>query len=233
MQKKNKRIGLLAILAIVAVFSPEILLGATAPTLPEEITVENCVKRMGFTEEKCQEIVDKFNNMTDEEKAAMKSRRPENMQGRPDNMPPRGNSMDGKKPEGDGNKLGNDEIAEGNGGVENQIRKTQQMREQKANQFSKIEKRVEKMIEFLQSKDVDTTEIEANLNTFKEKAETILSAIDTYIESLQNKETDTATTVNNSKEEREKVKTLTKELIGFYRDTLRKNIEEALNKLED
>ena len=89
------------------------------------------------------------------------------------------------------------------------------------------------MIEFLQSKDVDTTEIEANLNTFKEKAETILSAIDTYIESLQNKETDTTTTVNNSKEEQEKVKTLTKELIGFYRDTLRKNIEEALNKLED
>lgn len=224
MKQKNKIIGLSAAVCMLVIFSPKVSLGMINP---EEITVENCVKRTGLTEEKCQEMIDKFNNMTDEEKEAMRSRIPGGEQGRLGGEPPKG----GEGPKSD-KKSEEKNPGENASSLEEQIKRAQRMKEQKENQFSRIEKRVEKIIEFLKSKDVDTTEIETSLGTFKEKAEAVLGAFDTYIQFLENSKTDTTITADILKEKRAEIKNLIKELTSFYRDALREKIKNSLDKLE-
>ena len=108
------------------------------------------------------------------------------------------------------------------------------MKKREAAEISNIESRVEKIVAFLESEDIDTTEITENLETFKTKAETLLSAFDKYISALEADENDasdsTKLAVSNA---RAKLKSAKDALRDFYSSTLRTSINSAIEKINE
>jgi hypothetical protein len=97
---------------------------------------------------------------------------------------------------------------------------------QRSENITKIESRIEKIITFLESQNVDITTIESNFDAFKEKADDLLAAFDTYIAALGG--TDTAI-ISSA---RENVRSASNAMMDYFNSTLRKSIDDALSQLE-
>jgi len=90
------------------------------------------------------------------------------------------------------------------------------------------------IIEFLKSKDIDTTEIENDLTTFKSKATLVTEAFDSYIQALTDSKTSTTTaetTTISTNDNQTKIKTLTDDLVDFYNSTFRVSLNTAIEKI--
>lgn len=109
-----------------------------------------------------------------------------------------------------------------------ELARAERMKTDKERQISGIEKRTEKLIDFLDSKDVDTDDIESNLSTFKDKADDLLDDIDKYIKLLKDDDSDS----DDVSDALSTVKSESKILAAYYRDTLKKSIDSALEELD-
>lgn len=117
--------------------------------------------------------------------------------------------------------------------VENQIRVITEMLARETSNFEKLENRLEKLIEFLDSEDIDTSELESDLTTLKTKADDILSAIENYSDILESLEEDEGGLNDEAKETRDEVKNLLDDFKDFYQDVLKADIQEKLDELDD
>ena len=120
--------------------------------------------------------------------------------------------------------------------LENRIQGAEKMLARRENDFSRVEERLEKLIDFLGSKDIDTGALETDLETFQSKTDAILESIQSYLnilEELQENGSGTEELTNDdAKEAREEIKSLVADLKDFYQNTLKADIstaKEALN----
>jgi len=191
-----------------------------ADSKPLKPTVAECVEKTGFTEEKCTGMI-----------TEMKNKKPG--EGGMRQGGPGGPSKDG------GNKPPMNEDSSDNSSnvIERELEMANRMKTREENRFSRTETRVEKIIEFLNSKDVEdinTDDIKADLETFKNKTDAILNALDTYIGKLEDLQDDDATELSNDvKEAKTNIKDLLDDLRDFYKNTLRVDIKEQLDLLRD
>lgn len=181
---------------------------------PPEPTVEGCIEKTGFTEEKCEEMIEKMKNMKPGER------------GDKGRGGPQGN--------GENEPFPGDKREESASAVEMEIRMAERMKSGEENMFSRTKTRVEKIIEFLESKDIDVDTIEENLETFESKSDTLINAIDSYIAILEELQDDDAAELSTeAKESRENIKDLLDDLRDFYKNTLRENIKTQIDKLDE
>jgi hypothetical protein len=221
MQKiKNKSRMIPGIIAVIFLSLPFLVFGAT--TGPGSMTVDDCVSRTGMTKDKCQEMMDKFKNMAPPSGGA-KMMPPQSGQ----EQPPVGGEMSGNRltPSVQVNK---DAATTNNAEIE----KMSRLQVEKGQRLSQAESRIAKIIEFLKSKSVDTSEAESAFETFKTKITAVSSAFDAYTQALNNAKTDTsetaATAVQSAKEQ---IKTALNDLKDSYR-ALRIALDDAIFKLD-
>jgi hypothetical protein len=190
-----------------------------ANSKPPEPTVEDCVEKFDKTEDECEEMIENMKNRKPGEKG-MK-------QGGPGGLSENGEN----RPSIDKDKENNSNI------VDSELVRMEKMKTEEEKRFSKTETRIEKIIEFLNSKDVDgidTGKIEADLETFESKTDAILSAYDTYVGILNDLQDNDATELSDeAKESKENIKNLMNDLRDFFKNTLRTDIKEQLDMLED
>jgi hypothetical protein len=98
------------------------------------------MQRMGFTEEKCQEMIDKFKNMTPEE---MAKRRPSQ-----DEQSSQGQPMGSGKPDVFGDRAGNQPSINTDSASRIEARVGKISKNSKEAQFAQIENRINTLIEF-------------------------------------------------------------------------------------
>lgn len=103
------------------------------------------------------------------------------------------------------------------------------MKERKQAEINRIETRVQKVIDFLKSKDVSTTSIESDFEIFKGKANTVLDKVDALATLLK---TDSPGQ-RDIEEKRAEVKVAGKDMITYFHDTLRPEIKKAVDTLKD
>lgn len=216
MKLKKKYLWAITAHAITLAFIglPFLALGKTSG--PGPMTVNDCVSRTGMTEDQCQEMMDKFKNMAPPKDGA-KMMPPQNGQGQPPTS---------ERPTPGARVNTNPTIAS-----DAKIEKISRLQAEKEQQLSQAETRIAKVIEFLKSKDADTSEAESAFETFKAKIAAASSAFDAYVQALNNAKTDTsetaATAVQNAKGQ---VKTALDELVNHYR-TLRIVLNDAISKI--
>ncbi|MFA6193293.1 MAG: hypothetical protein WC726_00315 [Parcubacteria group bacterium] len=198
--------------------------GASAPKEP---TVDDCVERMGLSEEKCTEMIEKFKNMTPEERAKMRPQgSPEGGSGRPPGVS--GEGEIGRPPMKEGAGLGD------TSNIDAQIEKAKNARSAREERFSQMEEKMEKIVEYLKSHDVGTTEAENNISTFREKAADVLGAYETYIAALEDSRDDNSGKITDAaREAREKIRELSDDLKDFFRDTLLAKLRDQINQLAE
>ena len=97
----------------------------------------------------------------------------------------------------------------------------------KAQQISKIENRVEKIIAFLKSQNVDTSIIESNYATFKSKADIMQQKTAAYAAL----ETDTTSTEEQLSASLNEVRLAGKDMMDYFRTTLRPSLQSAIESL--
>jgi hypothetical protein len=159
---------------------------------------------------------------------------------RPANLRPEA----GRRPPGSGNEderpLGQEPPREKNGGlgeagdIEAQIEKAENARSAKEAKFSQMKERMEKIVEYLKTQDVDTTEAENNSSTFEEKAASVLGAYDAYIAALEDsRDTNDGKFTDAASEAREKIRELSADLRKFFRDTLLASLRSQIDKLAE
>lgn len=118
--------------------------------------------------------------------------------------------------------------------VEAQITMAEKMKTREADNFERVETRLEKLIEFLDSKEIDTDTLEADLETFKTKSSAVLAAIDSYADILDElDDAGTTSLTDEAKTAREAVKTAMESLKSFYKDTLKVDIKAAVDKISE
>lgn len=221
MQKKQKNsiVTLFGAIAATIFFVPFLALSATSTsTVP---TVDDCVSHTGMTKEKCTEMMNNFKNPTSGGVAKMES-------------PQNGTSNQKQTPSARGDSTAGQVTVDAASTIDAKIEKVTNVKAQKADQFSQIENRIEKIIEFLKSKDIDTTEIENDLTTFKSKATLVTEAFDSYIQALTDSKTSTTTaetTTISTNDNQTKIKTLTDDLVDFYNSTFRVSLNTAIEKI--
>lgn len=114
-------------------------------------------------------------------------------------------------------------------GQENRLDRASTMKQRKQAEINRIEARVQRVVDFLDSKNVDTTAIKADFTTFKSKADTVLEKVDALATLLK--------TDNPSKSDvetaRTAVRTAGQDMITYFRNTLRPEIKKALDGLSD
>ncbi|NTW45879.1 MAG: hypothetical protein HGB18_02365 [Candidatus Moranbacteria bacterium] len=107
--------------------------------------------------------------------------------------------------------------------------RAENLKERKQAEINRIETRVQKIIDFLKSKDVDTATIEGYFSTFKAKADTVIAkveALQTLLSTDNPSESDLASA-------RTAVRDAGKDMISYYKDTLRTALKSALDALND
>ncbi|MFA5926450.1 MAG: hypothetical protein WC831_06030 [Parcubacteria group bacterium] len=225
---RDKILFSLSVIVLGMFFLPAVSRGASAPKEP---TVEDCVEHMGFSEEKCTEMIEKFKNTTPEDRAKM---RPQGSSGDGAGRPPgSGNNesarpSEGKPPEERNSDLGN--TVE----IETQIENTKSMKSAREEKFLQMEKRMEKIVEYLKSQNVDTSEAESNIITFKEKATNILSTYDAYIAALgDSRDNNGGKLTDAAREVREKIRELSSDLKEFFRNTLLVKLRSQIDQLAE
>lgn len=227
MQSKQKNSIEILLVVLASFIAPLVALAATGMGTP---TVEDCVSRTGQTKAQCTEMINKFKNMSPSDAANMKP--PSGATGK--QMPNGG--ITGQMPalkSGDAtpvkpnNTIDATQIASD---IDVKIERATRMRAEKEQQFIQAESRVEKIIEFLKSKSIDTTEIESNLDIFKTKATAVLSAFDSYAQTLGNSKTDTSETASAAVQSAQtQIKTAINDLVSYY-GTLRNSLSAAIEK---
>lgn len=206
-----KKFSPLFVLAILALFYSVSAKASDAE--PPKPTVEDCVERMGFTEEKCVEMMENMKNMKPGDMKPGEGR--EMKRGGQEGLPP-------------GDKSKTDNL------VEKELEMAKRMKTMEENRFSRTETRIEKIIEFLNSKDIDTGTIENDLETFKDKISVISNALDNYVDLLENLQNDDAAELSDdAKESRESIKSLFDGLRDFYKNVLREDVKALIDKLRD
>ncbi|OGI29115.1 MAG: hypothetical protein A2288_01175 [Candidatus Moranbacteria bacterium RIFOXYA12_FULL_44_15] len=183
-------------------------------------TIEDCVEKTGRSKDECKEMMEKFKRglMRKDPGPGMKK-----------NSNEREENKSFKESDGQRNKLGF-------AGAGVKLEMTERMKEEKRESLGRIADRVEKIIEFLESENINTDEIESNLASFKSKIEDVMSAYDVYIEVLESGsegESEMLEISDEAKEAREKVRNLLAETLEFYRDTLREGIKAQIEKIND
>jgi hypothetical protein len=189
-----------------------------------EPSVADCVERMGMSEAKCTEMMEKMKNMTSEDRDAMKQRGPADGQ----NQSPKNLGENKKTPD---NSKGI--MVKSGDSIEAQLKRAEQIKIEKEDKFSRTEERIQAIIDFLKSKTVDTSGLEENLGEFKNKAEAVAGAFEEYIVILKNNSISDDELQTEITVARAKIKTLSIELANFYRLTLRENIRLKLEELKD
>lgn len=180
-------------------------------------TVEGCVEKTGKTESECQEMMEKFKNMAPPEKG-LRGKRSEG------SVSKNGNNSNELK-------LGEKKMREGES-LEGELERAKRIKVEKEEQFKRVKTRIEKIIEFLNSKDADMEELENNLATFQEKVESVTNAYSDYIDALaQDINAGNTGLSDESKNKRTDLQNTLKDLFGFYRSTLRENIKIQLEKI--
>lgn len=197
---------------------PLLVFGKTAG--PGPMTVNDCVSRTGMTEDRCQEMIDKFKNMAPPKDGA-KMMPLQNGQGQPPASEVSGERLT------PGARVNTSPAIANNAEIE----KISRLQVEKKQQFNQAESRIAKVIEFLKSKDANTSEAESAFETFKTKIAAVSSAFDAYVQTLSNAKTDTsetaATAVQSAKGQ---IKTARDELVDSYR-TLRIVLNDAISKI--
>lgn len=222
---RDKILFSISVVALGMFFLPAVSRGAN---VPKEPTVEDCVERMGLSEEKCTAMIEKLKNMTPEERAKMR---------------PQGSPGDGTgRPSGVSGEDGNERppIKEGavpvrdTADIDTQIERAKRARSAKEERFSKMEGKMEKIVEYLKSQNVDTSEAKINTSTFKEKAANILSAYDAYIAALEDsRDNNDGKLTDVVQEARDKIRELSADLREFFRDTLLVKLRYQINQLAE
>lgn len=228
MQSKQKNSIAVSLVALASFIAPLVALAATGMGTP---TVEDCVSRTGQTKEQCTEMINKFKNMSPSDVANMKP--PSGATGK---QMPSGETT-GQMPalkSGDetpvkpNNTVDTTQVANN---IDTKIEGATRMRAEKEQQFIQAESRVEKIIEFLKSKSIDTAEIESNLEVFKTKATAVLGAFDGYVQALNNSKTDTSETASVAVQNAQtQIKTTVTDLVDSY-GTLRNSLSAAIEKI--
>lgn len=208
-----------SVIAVIFMIFPFLVFGKTAG--PGSVTVDDCVSFTGMTKDQCQEMVDKFKNMTPPADGA-KMMPSQNGQGQPP-----ASGVIGEKPT-PGTRAKTDTVTTNDAEIE----KISRLRAEKEQQLSQAERRITKIIEFLKLKDLETSEAENAFEIFKAKASAVSNAFNAYIQELNNTKTDTsetaATAVQNAKEQ---IKTALNDLRDSYH-TLRIALDDAVAKLD-
>ncbi len=220
MQPKQKNSIAISLVALVSFIAPSVSLAATGMGTPN---VEDCVSRTGQTKEQCAEMINKFKNMSPSDVASMKP--PSGATGKQMPTLKNGDASPVKPNEAiDATRVASD--------IDAKIERATRMRAEKEQRFIQARSRIEKIIEFLKSKSVDTTEIESNLDVLKTKATAVLGAFDGYVQALNNSKTDTSetafTTVQSTQAQ---IKTAITDLMDFYH-TLRTSLNTAISKID-
>lgn len=205
----------LAIAAASIFIFPSVSLGTETREAP---TIAGCIEKTGMSEEKCAEMITNFKNRKPPEGK---------MGGKNPGKPPMGKGLEnirgGSHPQ---NINTNNE--------DNQIENAKKMKENREAKFNRTKERIQKLIDYIKSEGIDTSEIENNLSTFKEKADEILSAFDTYIQALENYKSDNSD--DNSakiKDARENIRTLSEKLTAFYQSNIRETIKNLIDQVEE
>jgi hypothetical protein len=219
MQSKQKNSIKVSLVALASFITPLVALAATGMGTP---TVEDCVSRTGQTKAQCTEMINKFKNMSPSDAANMKP--PSGATGKQMPVLKSGDATPVKpKDTIDTTQIASD--------IDAKIERVTRMRAERERQFIQAESRVEKIIEFLKSKSIDTTEIESNLEIFKTKATAVLSAFDVYAQALANSKTDTSETASAAVQSAQtQIKTTVTDLISSY-GTLRNSLSAAIEKI--
>jgi hypothetical protein len=219
MQLKQKNSIKVLLVALVYFITPLVTLAATSMGTP---TVEDCVSRTGQTKAQCTEMINKFKNMSPSDAANMKP--PSGATGKQIPVLKSGDATLVKPNDTiDTTRVASD--------IDAKIERATRMRTNKEQQFIQAESRVEKIIEFLKSKSIDTAEIESNLEIFKTKATAVLSSFDVYAQALVNSKTDTSETASAAiLSAQTQIKTAMTYLVGSY-GTLRNNLSVAIEKI--
>ncbi|HWQ60435.1 MAG TPA: hypothetical protein VN420_04835 [Candidatus Fimivivens sp.] len=108
------------------------------------------------------------------------------------------------------------------------LERAQAMKTWREKEIARIETRVEKIITFLKSKEVDTTAISDDFATFKTKAQTVLDKIDAYIIVLKasgSSQTDITTA-------RDAIRTAGQDMRTYFQGTLRVAIKAAIDTIK-
>jgi hypothetical protein len=201
--------------------APLFVFGATNG--PGNMTVDDCVSRTGQTKEQCSEMINKFKNMTDEERAKM--------------TPPQSGQMKipGSSTSNENPSISKEEPKSNPAGANNDglVEKASRMKAEKESQFDQIEKRIAKIIEFLNSKNIESDQISNDFETFKEKASAVLTAFDAYVEALNESKNNSAeSSVTSLQDFRSQIESAMKNLTDFYSTTLRNDLSLAIDKLQ-
>ena len=109
------------------------------------------------------------------------------------------------------------------------VDKVKDMKDRKSIEINRIESRVEKIVAFLKTKDINTSFVESNLATFKEKADAFLDEIDAYITLLENDDASS----DDIKTELEAVHTAGKNMLDYFSQTLRASLRDAIDQLSE
>jgi hypothetical protein len=222
---RDKILVSISIVALGMFFLPAISRGAN---VPKEPTVEDCVERMGLSEEKCTAMIEKLKNMTLEERAKM---RPQGSPGGGAGRPP------GVSGESGSERLPIKEVAvpaKDTADIDTQIERAKRARSAKEERFSKMERKMEKIVEYLNSQNVDTSEAESNISTFKEKTANILSTHDAYITALEDSRDNNAGKLTDAaREASNKIRELSVDLKEFFRDTLLVKLRSQIDQLAE
>lgn len=227
--QKNKQNSLKIFSISIAVISTCIPFFATkAASTPNAPTVDDCVSRTGMTTEKCTEMISNFKNAAP--KSGTKTGPPQDTADGYVKSKKEGEAIgSSSKPPVSATANSNDEET-----LEVKIAKITDAKKKKEDKFFQIEDHIEKLIEFLKSKNIDTAEIENNLSLFKNKAALVLEAFDACIQALNNLKTVSVTSetsnvsLDNAKAQ---MKTTMVDLSSFYTETLRKSLETAIGKI--
>ncbi len=210
-------------LAVVAVINlvPFLALASTS-SMPSVPTVDDCVSRTGQTKAQCTEMINKFKNMSPSDAANVKQ-----SSGATEKQVP-------VLKRGDSTLVKSNDAVDANQVVSNideKIERVIRMQAEKEQQFIQAESRIEKIIEFLKSKSIDTAETESNLEIFKTKAAAVSSSFDAYAQALSNSKTDTSETASAAVQSAQaQIKTMIIDLVGSY-GTLRNSLGAVIEKI--
>lgn len=192
---------------------------------PKNLTVDDCVKMTGKTKKECGEIIDKI------KKGEFPKEKPEGMEN-PTNMPSA--SLKSDKPNDSSQPLEKAALSNPTNTdktADSLVKKISELKKKKEAQFTEMESRITKIIDFLDSNNIECSQLRNDFATFKEKTDSVLSAFDSYLEALKN---NSAGSDNASVQDaRSELNIRTRELTDFYRNTLRSELNELINKLQE
>ncbi len=112
---------------------------------------------------------------------------------------------------------------------QNRLERAQAARERASSRIAATQTRLGKLVDFLNSKNVDTSAIESDISAFKEKTDAVLEKYDALITLLKGD----APSSDSVKEAVEAVRTAEKSARDYFVITLRPAIRSAIDSIQD